>query len=320
MKTKHLVLSVLAASLFVNACKKNDDEESTPAPAPGTPATINPIRAYLEDNLDDARQSFTVNATTGGGITGNNGSHVEFVPGAFVTASGAPVTGTVQVKLIEVLNVADMILLNKQTVGNYGGQLRMLRSGGEVKIEATQGGNEVFIVPNGAVVNIPGGGSIDPQMDVFYGTEDSDGDVVWNLSTDTITIQDSAVWDTTGVSWFYYQFAADSLNWLNCDYFPAGAITTLLVDAPDGYDGSNTMVWLAVPALNGVLGSYYSGSLFNTYQAPIGYQGVVVALHQDADDNYFSSFTTITVATGMTVPITFSPTTLPEFEAAVNAL
>lgn len=223
-------------------------------------------------------------------------------------------------KLIEVLGIADMILMNKQTAGNFGGQLRMLRSGGEVKVEATQGGNEVFIVPNGAVVSIPGGSSVDPAMDVFYGTEDSDGDLVWNLSTDTITVQDSAVWDTTGGNWFYYEFAADSLNWLNCDYFPLSSVSHLQIDAPDGYDATNTMVWLAVPALSGVLGSYYANDLFTTWQAPIGYQGVIVALHQDEDDNYFSSFTTVTLVGGMTVPITFSPTTLPDFEAAVNAL
>lgn len=319
MKTKHIVLSVLAATLLMNACKK-DEENPTPAPAPGTPTAVNPVRAFTEANLNAARQSFTVNAATGGSILGNRGSYIVFVPGAFRTASGATVSGTVQVKLIEVLDIGDMILMNKQTAGNFGGQLRMLRSGGEVKIEATQGGNEVFIVPNGAVVNIPGGNNVDPLMDVFYGTEDTDGDVVWNLSTDTITVQDSAVWDTTGVNWFYYQFAADSLNWLNCDYFPAGSITELLVDAPDGYDGSNTMVWVAVPALNGLLGSYYTGTLFQSYQTPIGFQAVVVALHEDANGNYESSFTTITVATGMTVPITFSPTTLAQFEAAVNAL
>lgn len=319
MTIRNLFVAAIAAAAVIASCKKGDDA-SSPAPAPGTPATSNPLRTYLEDNLDEARQSYTVNAATGGGITGNRGSHIDFLPGAFVTASGAPVTGTVQVKLIEVLGIADMILMNKQTAGNYGGQLRMLRSGGEVKIEATQGGNEVFIIPDGAVVSIPGGNNVFPEMDVFYGTEDSDGDLVWNLSTDTITIQDSTVWDTTGGNWFYYQFAADSLNWLNCDYFPPGSLTALLVDAPDGYDATNTIVWLAVPTLNGVLGAYYTGTLFTTYMAPIGYQGVIVALHQDEDDNYFSSFSTITLTGGMTVPITFSPTTLPEFEAAVNAL
>jgi hypothetical protein len=319
MKIRHLFVAAVVLVSVQTSCKKSD-EASSPLPAPGAPTAGNPLRAYAEDNLAAARQSFTVNAVTGGSITGNRGSHIAFLPGAFVTAAGAPVTGTVQVKLIEVLNIADMILMNKQTAGNDGGQLRMLRSGGEVKVEATQGGNEVFIVPNGAVVSIPGGSTIDPAMDVFLGTEDSDGDVVWNLSSDTLTIADSASWDTTGVSWFYYQFSADSLNWLNCDYFPPGSITALQVDTPDGYDAFNTRVWFAVPALNGVLGSFYNGAGFLTYQAPIDYQGVIVALHQDEDDNYFSSFTTITLATGMIVPITFSPTTLTEFETTVNAL
>jgi hypothetical protein len=319
MHSQRLLLSAIAASLLLITCKKDNDMNGPSAPAPG--AVANPLRAYLDQNLADATQSFTVNATSGGSVLGNRGSHVAFAPGAFVTASGGPVTGTVQVKLIEVLTVADMLLMNKQTVGNFGGELRMLKSGGEIKIEATQGGSEVFIVPNGAVVSIPGGNSADPLMEVFYGTEDSDGDVVWNLSTDTITIQDSSVWDTTGGNWFYYTFAADSLNWINCDYFPSGSLASVLVDAPDGFDGSNTMVWLALPSMNGVGGAWYNSSLlFQTFASPIGNQGVIVGLHEDGDGNYFSSFTNITVATGLTVPITFSPTTLAQFEADVNAL
>ncbi len=319
MHSQRLLLSALAVSLLFITCKKNDDEGSSPGPTPS--AVVNPLRAYLGQNLADATETFTVNALTGGSIQGARGSHVQFVPGAFVTASGTPVTGTVQVKMVEVLTIADMVLMNKQTVGMQGGVGRLLKSGGEIKIEATQGGNEVFIVPNGAVVSIPGS-SVDPQMEVFYGTEDSDGDVVWNLSDDTLNIaQDSTVWDTTSGNWFYYTFAADSLNWLNCDYFPPAAVTTVLVDTPEGLDASNTMVWMVVPALNGVLGSWYQiDDFFNTYQSPLGYAAIVVALHEDDDGNYFSSFTNITVISGMTVPITFSPTTLAQFEADVNSL
>lgn len=316
MKTKALVLFALAASLFLITCKKEDDGGS---PSPSPLATPNPLRSYLAQNLADATQSFTVNAATGGSIQGNRGSRVDFVPGAFVTATGSPVTGTVQVKMVEVLTMADMLLMNKQTVGMDNGVAKMLKSGGELKISATQGGSEVFIVPNGATVDVPGS-SYDPQMDVFYGTEDADGDLLWNLSTDTLTLQDSAVWDTTSGNWFYYEFDADSLNWLNCDYFPAGATAPLLVDAPDETNGANTMVWVAVPSLNGVLGAWYNDGLFNTNQVPIGYAAIVVALYQDEDDNYHSSFTNITVATGMTVPITFSPTTLAQFEADLDAL
>ena len=41
--------------------------------------------------------------------------------------------------------------------------------------------------------------------------------------------------------------------------------------------------------------------------------------YKDGND-YFSSFTNVTVTDNMNVPITFNPTTLAQFEAAVDAL
>jgi hypothetical protein len=47
--------------------------------------------------------------------------------------------------------------------------------------------------------------------------------------------------------------------------------------------------------------------------------GVIIGLKQEAT-GYLLFFNLITVTTGIVVPMTFTPTTLAAFEAAVNAL
>jgi hypothetical protein len=312
---KVLVYAAVLGTAF-SGCKK--EETVNAGPTPVSTSAQNSVRQWCDQNLANAAQNFTLNATTGGMITGSGGTRVLFLPGS-LRNNGVPVSGTVEVELVEVLNVADMVMMNKQTLGNDNGTLKMLSSGGEVKITATQGGQELDIVANGAIVGFPGR-SYNPGMEAFTGTEDEDGNVVWERTTDPVSIVvDTTVVDTAGVDWFWYTWETDSLEWLNCDYFPPGTTTALDVDVPDGYDNSNTMVWLVVPDLNGVLGSYPSGLNFMVWQAPIGYGAVVVALHEE-NGSYLSSFTPITVASGMTVPITFSSTTLAQFEADLDAL
>ena len=51
----------------------------------------------------------------------------------------------------------------------------------------------------------------------------------------------------------------------------------------------------------------------------MGAQAVVVGFRQSTG-GYSSSFTTVTITEGMNVPMTFSPTTLAQFEAALDAL
>lgn len=313
MTTKHFVGAVFATAVVLSGCKKEGPFSG------GGPGTIqNPVRQWCDQNLANAAQTFTVNAGMGGMITGTGGTRVVFIPGAFLN-NGMPVSGAVQVELVEVLDITDMVLFNKQTLGNDNGTLKMLGSGGEVKITATQGGQELDIVPAGAIVGLPGN-SFNPAMEAFTGTEDVNGNVVWERTTDTVTVVvDTTVVDTMGINWFWYTWETDSLEWLNCDYFPANAITQFAADAPDGFDNTNALVWLVVTDLNGVLSSWYDGTNFLTWSAPIGYNAVVVGLHEE-NGVYSSSFTPITISPGMTVPMTFSPTTLAQFEADLSAL
>lgn len=98
----------------------------------------------------------------------DQGTRLNFGPGAFLHADGTPVTGQVDVSVVEVLSIGNTIWLNKQTVGNDNGTLKMLRSGGALNITATQGGESPRVSEGGLYVQIPTTVG-DPAMDLFSG-------------------------------------------------------------------------------------------------------------------------------------------------------
>lgn len=311
MRTQHFLVMALAAATTITGCKK-DENNGTPAPNPA--ANQYPMRGLFEQNLADATQTFNINAATGGQVMGTQGTILVFSPNAFLTAGGATVSGTVQVSLVEALSIADMIWLNKQTVGNDNGTLKLLRSGGELKLAATQGGNQLRVAPNGLNVMVPTSTG-DGNMRLFSGSEDATGRMVWDPDTSTVVV----VPDSFST---YYAFNADSLNWINCDYFYNYTNTTMLdATIPGGQPSDSTMVWIAFPTENAVMQmAHTTAQTYTTWQVvPVGMSAVVVGLYRNGT-SYYSSFNTVSITSGMTVPMTFSPTTLAQFESDLDGI
>ncbi len=318
MKNKHALLAVLIATGAIWACNKEDIDNDPATP----PAQVEGVFSRLfENNITDATQSYTVN-NWGSQVIAQQGTRLNFAFGAFVHEDGTPATGQVNVEVVEVLSIGDMIWLNKQTVGNDNGTLRMLRSGGAIMIKATQGGENLGVVENGVMVEIPTLVG-DPSMAMFSGSEASDGRMIWNpVDTATVTVVPDYV-DVYYNFYIPYYLNPDSLNWMNCDYFATYPSTTnITAEIPDGQNTDSTQVWIGFPTENAVMNMYNSGGQnYATWQVvPVGMQAVVIGLRQGPDNSYFSSFNYVTISEDINVPMTFSPTTLAQFEAAVNTL
>ena len=311
MTTKHILLLLSAGLALTFGCKKETDV-GTPSPA----QPVSALAALFQQNVADATQQFNLNAAAGGTITGAQGTQLFFGPNAFVHADGSTVTGSVQVRLVEALSIADMIWLNKHTVGNDAGTERLLRSGGELKIAAIQGSETLRIVDNGATIRVPTS-SMDPDMDAFVGTEDSDGSIVWDPMDSTTVTNDP---DTLGTG--YYVFNLDSLQWINCDYFASYPSTTEpTATTPAGQSNDSTRLWIAFPTENAVMEMVpLEAQTFSTWQVvPVGMYAVVVGIYRNGA-NYYSAFQPVTITSGMNVPLTFSPTTLAQFQTTLNAI
>lgn len=201
----------MGITLLSTACKKDDHDVIPP------PSNTSNMGSFFANNEENAKQTFTVNATTGQSITGSNGTKIYIPANAFVYSNGTTVTGNVEIELIEVLDVSEMINLNKTTTSN--GQI--LVSGGQLKVTATQNSNYLTLSPNAALyVEIPTTVA-DPQMGLFTGTVASDSTIDW-MSAGQDTSQTDSIWvtvDSSGGSWYSFPFDNDSLGWINCDYF-----------------------------------------------------------------------------------------------------
>lgn len=193
----------------------------------------------------------------------------------------------------------------------------MLRSGGAVNITVTQSGENLEVTPGGLQVNVP---TVigDPSMALFGGSEGSDGRLIWNPVPAPVAVVPAYI-D------LFYSFSPDSLFWINCDYFYSYPnLTQITATIPAGQSTDSTQVWIAYPSEDAMVQMpYLSGQDYTTplsYSGvPVGYSFVVIGLRQSSV-GYFSSFQYGTIAAGMNVPMTFSPTTLAQFENALDGL
>jgi len=301
-----------AIILFSTACSKG------PGFGPGLNEDGSSLAALMEANVENARQHFQVDAAAGGSITGTKGVQVTFGTNAFRNASGTSVIGMVDVSLVEVMDIGDMIWLNTPTVGNDNGTLRVLQSGGAVYISARQGGNELLLGPQGMRIIVPTVDP-DPDMGVFVADRTLGADLVWEPSP-SATI-DSVIIETLGGFQYAYALQVDSMQWINCDFFPYSLNnTTLTAITTADVPNDSTLVWFVFPTINAVTSSY--GSMPHTFgfsEVPVGLQAVAVGLTREGAF-YRSAFTSFTTSAGGSAGLSFQPTTLQAFEAAVDAL
>lgn len=251
------------------ACKKeNPKKVDVVQPGISNPnqATSAELKAFYANNLSAANQNFTIDVASPALIVGSKGTKLQFYANSFETMTGQNVTGNIQISMVEIFSKADMILMNKPTMGNnLMGGLNPLISGGEMKITATQNGQTLRLKSGFTYdLQVPAPNGVDPNMGLFYG-DNSNDTLVW-------TIADSANFSGQGNTYFAFP---DSLNWINCDYFynNPNPQTTVNVQVPAGFNGTNCSVFVSFDGLNSLAALYhFTNGVFTTapsYQLPI---------------------------------------------------
>ena len=89
-------------------------------------------------------QKFNENADAAFEITGKGGVQLKFPAGSLLDKDGQPVSGPVNLKLIEIFNKKDVLLSGIDTE-SYGS---LLETGGQIFVEAEQNGNKLKLNPN----------------------------------------------------------------------------------------------------------------------------------------------------------------------------
>jgi len=325
-----LALLVLVS---LTSCLK-DDEPNNPQPDGEA------LAARFLDNRLDAVQEFTVDASTGGVITGTEGTKVTFLPNSF-GLNGNPVTGNVTVRLIEIYDKASMLLKNRSTLGQKAnGDKEALKSAGEFFVDAKQGTNSLELLEMANVESRPiGFPDFEGAMQIFRTGDgldnncdgiDNDCDWVETDEDDNGENDDARVKDGQGAAGEYVTYTYDigDFGWTNLDkwYNFTGPKTEIFIDVPVGFNQDNCAVYLSYDGEPTALARMDVWNteleMFTEHYGliPIGLDvHIIMVAEIDGQLHYAIQGTTI-VDGHIEVIASLSPITQPALEALINGL
>lgn len=319
-KTIGLLFLLLVS--FVS-CDTSDGDDTGNVILPPTSAAF---KSISEKGVKRNTQNFTITAGDGM-VTLTSAKGVKLhINGNCLTKNGNAVTGEVNIEYIELFDKGNMLVTNKPTMGiTPDGKKNLLISGGEFFIKATQGGVELqtscylsLVVPTALT------DGYDNAMTLWTGVIEEDGDLAWK---DARGADGKGGVQGEGNS-YYVTFG--NFGWTNVDRFYSDPRpkTTILVDVPEGYDNTNSAVYLSYDGegTNALakLDTYTAEGLFSEHygQIPVGLACHIIFATED-NGNWRYAIKGVTTTANAVYTFTLAETTVgteAQLVAAINAI
>ncbi|WP_298365275.1 hypothetical protein [uncultured Lutibacter sp.] len=328
---KNIFKSVLGLLLMTIIVSCIDDPITEPYQQPQPNGLA--LAELFENNRINAVEEFTLDAATGGIITGSQGTKVTFPPNSF-GINGTPVTGNVIIQMVEIYDKASMVLKNRSTLGEKpNGDKEALKSAGQFFVGAKQGANELELLEMATITSKDvNSDDVDWGMKVFKAGETLESTEDWveadednNGEQDDVNFKEAE--GTTGVI-VTYNFGIGSFGWSNLDrwYSFAGPKTQLFVDVPEGYNGDNCAVYLYYDGENTAVARMDTWSeteqMFTEHYGliPIGLEVHIIMVAEIEGELHYAMQGTTIVDNHIEVISSLSPITQPALESLINAL
>jgi hypothetical protein len=239
-------------------------------------------------------QIFLISNSSDTTLVGTNGATIS-IPASCFMLDGKPVTGLIQIQLIELTKKSDFVLNNKPTVSDR----KMLLTGGSIYINAKQGSKNLTIgCETGITISIPNN-SYTPGMELFLGKSINKGNNTWVKDSSLspidmegivindenyyeegrpLTIEEKQLGRLTN-----YMFSTNQFGWINCDAFYNDTINEkveLIVKIPQGIPEDYTVrVYAVFKKLNSVMQLYTNDNeKFSAAGLPSGEEIYLIAL------------------------------------------
>jgi|GEM_PF-5418780 len=274
MNLKQLTVATVCIGSMLASCQKEKPMTTQQATKQSLKAATT-IGSFFVANQNNATQYFLVDPQLGATLTGSQGTQMIIAPGAFVSGSN-PVTAQVQVALVENYTLSNMLLNNMSTESLLG---EAIVTGGSFIIDfSTQSGVPVTFAPGTINMVVPAAntGGIDPGMTLWKGVASiiQSGDNAWSDQGNAPQL--------AGTTYDFPLIPGE--KWVNVDRRFFGDISDLRVVMPQGFDLSNTSVFVAMNGVKNMLTSldvYTEGN--NSFSEPIpfsapGQQGHIIAV------------------------------------------
>lgn len=320
---KQLFGTLLLTLLAFTSCETSDDSDIiTVIEAPSAQEFAN-IR---EQALENHTQTFQFDGEDGNiTLTSANGVQININTNC-LTLNGDTVTGTVDLKYVELFNKGNMLTTNKPTLGSLpNGDKSLLISGGEFLVEATQNG--MTLDTNcGLQLAVPTGltGGPDATMTLWKGNIDADDTLTWD------EVEDATGQGGVFVEGSVYYSILEGFGWSNIDRFYSDPRpkTQIQVQAPTGYNYTNSAVYLSYDGEDLGLAQLdtYDGdlNLFSEHygQIPIGLECHIIFVTVE-DGSWKYAIKSVTIVADDIITFTLAETTdgtEADLTALINAL
>lgn len=120
-------------------------------------------------------QTFQISGSKDNIIEGENGTFIVIPKGAFLTKSGKPKKGDIDIQLIEAFTVEQLLALNLSTESDG----KPLETNGAFYLEATSNGEKLTINPDNPIyIELPESKKL-PNLKIYEGIRDDDGNINW---------------------------------------------------------------------------------------------------------------------------------------------
>ena len=319
------------ATLAAVSCSNENSADQTPTYVP----TAQAFAALQNTALSGVTQNYSLIAENGI-TTFNSPKGVSIkINGASLRKNGNPVTGTVDVKYIEVFDAGKMLTTDKTTMGlQANGQMSLIISGGEFFVEAKQGGVLLTTVSPIELV-IPGAltGGINAAMRLWTGQLPTpQANMLGWIANDPGPAGNGGVFANGQgtISGGTYNASLPGFGWTNVDRFynDPRPRTQLLATVPSGYTGDNAAIYLHYDGQGNSLAKFdvYNAltSQFSEHygQIPIGLVCHAIFVTEESRQ-YRYAIKAFTVQAGDIYNFTLAETVLgtqAQLEAAINAL
>lgn len=262
-----------------------------------------------------APQKFTVQAGTQSMVVGPKGTRVVLPASAFVTQSGAPVSGAVTIELKEIYDVWEMVLNNKFTqVGRLP-----IESGGEFFLRATQNGQELKIAPGVSLTAVLPTSNPLPGMQVFNGSRfDSAGQSIfsWSLAANPAANSVVVTQDTMGVRNYIMQF--NELDWINCDRFLDEPISETTARVTNTLTGEKPIVLLHLTGRKSIMWVWRTEEGLYKNLAPQG--AATFIAFSNRDGQLYAALQPVQLQAGQEYPLTMMTMAEEEFQQRLRDL
>lgn len=247
---KRLTYLALSVLLLATSCTDDiDDNINLEA------TTSEKFYGLFQAEMTNQTQTFVFDSESGlVTFVSDNGVYLT-IDGSCLRKNGQPVTGQVNLEFIEIFDRSTMLLTNKLTMGLDNGQKKLLISGGEFYINATQDNvNLTLTCEMSLAVPTALTGGTAPEMAPFIGTVDANGNILWELSPMIESWNGTLNPNSNEQS---YNALLNNFGWFNYDFFMDDNLpmTEITANVPVGYGHGNSIILLATSNIPNSLGS-----------------------------------------------------------------